>query len=77
MDNQTKSAILLFIAPMLWGVAFVMQCMVDTTAIGTLTFNAGRFLLGAVSLLPIIAIFEKEPQDVQKMEKTVLYGAIT
>ncbi|HAL62968.1 MAG TPA: EamA family transporter [Clostridiales bacterium] len=77
MNSQVKSAILLFIAPLLWGVAFVMQCIVDTTEIGTLTFNAGRFLLGAVALLPVIAIFEKEPYNEQKLKKTVIYGAIT
>lgn len=77
MNKQIKSAGLLFIAPMLWGVAFVMQCKVDTNAIGTLTFNACRFMLGAVSLLPIIAIFEREPHNAQKMKKTILCGVIT
>ena len=77
MNKQIKSAVLLFIAPLIWGVAFVMQCMVDTTAIGTLTFNAGRFMLGAISLLPIIAIFEKEPYNAEKIRKTILYGVIT
>ena len=77
MNNQVKSAILLFIAPILWGVAFVMQCMVDTATIGTLTFNAGRFLLGAISLLPVIAIFEKEPYNAEKIKKTVFFGAVT
>lgn len=77
MNKQLKSSILLFIAPMLWGLAFVMQCKVDAKEIGTLTFNAGRFFLGAISLLPVIAIFEKEPYDAQKMKKTVLYGVVT
>lgn len=77
MNNQIKSTIFLFIAPMIWGVAFVMQCMVDTSALGTLTFNAGRFLLGAISLLPVIFIFEKEPFDGAKFKKTVIYGMIT
>lgn len=77
MNKQVKSTILLFIAPILWGVAFVMQCIVDTETIGTLTFNAGRFLLGAISLLPVIFIFEKEPYDREKLKKTVFYGIIT
>ena len=77
MNTNVKSTIFLFIAPMIWGVAFVMQCMVDTEAIGTLTFNAGRFLLGAISMVPIIFIFEKEPYDAEKLKKTVIYGAVT
>jgi drug/metabolite transporter (DMT)-like permease len=62
---------------MIWGVAFVMQCMVDTVSLGTLTFNAVRYLLGAVSLLPVIFFFEKEDYDMQKLKKTVIYGIIT
>ncbi len=77
MNKEIKSTIFLFIAPMIWGVAFVMQCMVDTAAIGTLTFNAGRFLLGAISIIPIIFIFEKEPRDAERLKKTVIYGALT
>lgn len=77
MNNQIKSTIFLFMAPMIWGVAFVMQCMVDTSALGTLTFNAGRFFLGAISLLPVIFIFEKESFDRGKLKKTVFYGMTT
>ena len=77
MNNQIKSIIILFTAPMIWGVAFVMQCMVDTAAVGTLTFNAIRFFLGAVSLLPIIFLFEREPNYAEMLKKTVIYGIIT
>ena len=77
MNTKVKSTIILFLAPVLWGVAFVMQCMVDTNAIGTLTFNAGRFFLGAISLLPVMFIFERELYDAEKMKKTVIYGMVT
>lgn len=77
MNKKIKSSIFLFTAPMIWGVAFVMQCMVDTVSLGTLTFNAVRYLLGAVSLLPVIFFFEKEDYDMQKLKKTVIYGIIT
>lgn len=77
MNKNIKSAIFLFSAPMIWGFAFVMQCMVDTDSIGTLTFNAVRFFLGAVSLLPVILLFEKEQYDAEKLKRTVIYGAIT
>ncbi|MBQ7751739.1 MAG: DMT family transporter [Clostridia bacterium] len=77
MNTKVKSTIILFMAPLLWGFAFVMQCMVDTNEIGTLTFNAGRFLLGAISLLPVMLIFEREPYDAEKIKKTVIYGMVT
>ncbi|MCR4718918.1 MAG: DMT family transporter [Firmicutes bacterium] len=77
MNRKIRSSIFLFTAPMIWGVAFVMQCMVDTVAVGTLTFNAVRYLLGALSLLPIIFFFEKEEYEPQKFRKTIIYGIIT
>lgn len=77
MNKRAKSNIFLFGAPMLWGVAFVMQCMVDNDSIGTLTFNSIRFFLGALFLLPVIFLFEKEPYEREKLKKTILYGLIT
>lgn len=77
MNKRVKSNIFLFAAPMIWGVAFVMQCMVNTDSIGTLTFNAVRFFLGALFLIPVILLLEKEPYDLQKLKKTVIYGVIT
>jgi len=77
MNKRIKSNIFLFAAPMIWGVAFVMQCMVDTASVGTLTFNAVRYLLGAATLLPVIALFEKEEYEPIKLKKTVIYGIIT
>jgi len=50
---------------------------VDTASVGTLTFNAVRYLLGAATLLPVIALFEKEEYEPIKLKKTVIYGIIT
>ena len=77
MNKKVKSGIFLFAAPMIWGVAFVMQKEVDTNVIGTLTFNTARFFLGAITMLPLIFLFEREPHDKEKMKKTVFYGVLT
>ena len=77
MNKKLKSTIFLFAAPMIWGVAFVMQEIVDTDVIGTFTFNTARFFLGAITMLPLILIFEREQRDKQKMKRTVFYGIIT
>ena len=77
MNKKVKSSIFLFAAPMIWGVAFVMQTKVDTNVIGTFTFNTARFFLGAIAMLPLIFLFEKEKHDREKMRRTLLYGAIT
>ena len=58
MTKKTSSTILLFLASMLWGFAFVAQRM-GMDYVGVYTFGAVRFLLGAVILLPVIALLEK------------------
>ena len=77
MRNNVKSLILLFLAPMIWGFAFVMQCVINTELLGSFTVNAVRFFLGAVTLLPVILIFEREPKNRDKLRKTLAYGALT
>ena len=76
MNKKLKSNIFLFSAPMIWGGAFVAQCMVDVDALGTFAFNAVRFAIGAVFLIPIAILFEKEPHNRDKFKKTVICGAI-
>lgn len=51
--NQLKSNILLLSASVIWGFAFVAQRH-GMTFIGPLTFNGIRFILGAVTLIPVM-----------------------
>jgi len=56
MDIQTvKSNTLLLITAAIWGFAFVAQ-RVSMEYLGPFTFNAARFLLGSMSLLPLLFI---------------------
>ncbi len=48
-----KSSLLLFLAAVIWGVAFVAQS-VGMEYMGPLTFNGTRFLIGGLVLLPVI-----------------------
>ena len=48
-----KYRLLLLLAAFIWGFAFVAQ-VVGMNSIGPYTFNGIRFLLGSLSLLPII-----------------------
>lgn len=56
--GKIKSTLLLFLTAAIWGFAFVAQ-VVGAEHIGSMTFNAIRFFLGAVSLIPVIAVFER------------------
>ncbi len=54
-----KADILLLITAIIWGAAFVAQ-RVGMDYVGPLTFNAVRFALGAVALLPLIYRLDAE-----------------
>ncbi len=75
MKTKPKSIILLFLTAIIWGFAFVAQ-KVGAQFVGAFTFNGIRFVLGALSLFPVIMLFEKEKFDKEKFTKTLKVGVI-
>ncbi len=75
MKDKIKSTALLFLTAIIWGFAFVAQ-RVGADYVGAFTFNGIRFLLGAISLIPVILIFEKEKFDKEKFKNTVVIGVL-
>ena len=71
MKIKLKSTFLLFLTAIIWGFAFVAQ-RVGAEYVGAFTFNGIRFILGSLSLIPVIFIFEKEKFDKIKFKKTIL-----
>lgn len=59
--STLKSNVLLLLAAAIWGFAFVAQ-RVGMEHMGPFTFNGIRFILGSMSLLPLIFYFRKKPQ---------------
>ncbi|HWP98235.1 MAG TPA: DMT family transporter [Syntrophomonadaceae bacterium] len=57
-----KSNLLLLLAAAIWGFAFVAQ-RVGMEHVGPFTFNGVRFLLGSLSLIPLIFYFRDETQS--------------
>ena len=57
--SKTTSLICALITTFIWGTAFIAQ---DTGMdnIGPLSFNAARFFVGFITILPIALIFEKK-----------------
>ncbi len=74
--KKVKSTILLFFTAIIWGFAFVAQ-RVGAEYLGVFTFNGIRFLLGAVSLIPVVLLFEREKFNKAKLKKTLLTGFLT
>lgn len=78
INKEWQANVLLFIASGIWGVAFIMQRMA-TEYIGTYTFNALRFFIGALSMLPLLLILRKKPSrgaDSVPLKKTIIPGLI-
>ena len=57
MKTKVSSVILLFLTAIIWGFAFVAQKTVSET-MSPFYFNAVRFLLGSISLIPVILIID-------------------
>lgn len=71
-----KSLFLLMLTAIIWGLAFVAQ-QVGAEYLGTFTFNSIRFLLGSISLIPVILIFERETINKSKFKRLMLSSLIT
>lgn len=69
------SFVMLLLTAMIWGFAFVAQ-RVGAESLGALYFNGIRFALGALSLIPVVLIFEKEKFDREKLKRTLLAAII-
>ncbi len=75
MKTRIKSTILLFLTAIIWGFAFVAQ-RVGADYVGAFTFNGVRFMLGTVSLIPVIVIFEREKIDKVLIKNNLLPGIL-
>lgn len=75
MKPKTKSFIALFLAALVWGFAFVAQ-RVGADALGPYTFNAIRFALGALSLIPVIFLLENRDVDRVRVKQTIKPGLL-
>lgn len=59
MKNQLKGSLLLLLGSLIWGCAFVVQ--VEAASIGTFTLNGIRFMIGAIIILPLLALPDNDP----------------
>lgn len=85
-NKEVGSAVLLFLAAFIWGVAFVAQS-VGMDYVGPFTFNGCRFLIGGLVLTPFALLREKKyeasngyqsltVEEQKKHKKTTLAGGL-
>ena len=73
--NVIKSNLLLLLTAAIWGLAFVAQ-RVGMDHLGPFTFNGVRFMLGGLSLLPVLFVFQDKTQPLAKGLKDALVPGI-
>lgn len=73
--GQMKSSLLLLLTALIWGIAFVAQS-VGGDAVGGFTFQGVRNLIGALVLLPVIAVTNRGKKEEKEDRKTLLTGGI-
>lgn len=62
LNVKMRANLFLLLAAMIWGFAFVAQ-RVGMDHVGPFTFNAVRFALGSLSLLPLMLLLKNTSQD--------------
>ncbi|MBQ8837395.1 MAG: DMT family transporter [Clostridia bacterium] len=69
--NSIVSILVLFVTAIVWGFAFPFQ---DIAAdyISTFWFNGIRFIIGAISLIPVVLIFEREKLTKTQWKKLII-----
>ena len=77
--KSLRANLLLLLTAAIWGFAFTAQRAV-TDVIGSLTFNGIRFALGGLSLLPLLAYFERKKklsgEHIIPLGKTLVPGLL-
>ncbi len=69
---SARGSLMLLLAAVIWGSAFVAQTL-GMDHIGPFTFQAVRSLMGAVALLPVILIFERQKKNTGIKHKEAHY----
>lgn len=76
ITKEWQANLLLSLTALIWGVAFIFQRLV-TGVLGTYTFNALRFSVGALSLLPVLfAQRRSRPAGVRPAGESASAGAV-
>lgn len=81
MNSSTKkeitSSMVLMITSIIWGFAFVAQVKASEANMGSFLFNGLRYLLGTVTLIPVMLLFEKRQITVASLKTSAIHGIIS
>ena len=75
VNKKTRSTILLILTAAMWGSSFVAYT-VGSFHLGALTFTAVRFILGSLSMIPVVLLFEKQTLTPTEKRATLKGGLL-
>lgn len=75
LSSETKGELILLLTALIWGMSFVTQRL-GMRSMGPFGFNAIRFALGALCLLPIILFSRRRRAERPPLKPSILYGGI-
>ncbi|MEG1743437.1 MAG: DMT family transporter [Clostridia bacterium] len=75
MKTKIKANIYLWLTAIIWGLAFVAQ-RIGGDHISAFAYNGIRFFIGAITLIPVFLIFEKNKGDAKKQKLTLITGVV-
>jgi drug/metabolite transporter (DMT)-like permease len=72
MKKAMLGNLLLLFAALIWGFALVAQVVSVDSGLGPVSFNAIRFGIGAIVLIPVIMIFDRKKKEGQRTKDLVI-----
>lgn len=68
--KSMKGNLILLLTALIWGISFISQKL-GMNYIGPFTFGASRFLLGALTLVPVIMVFDRINKNNEKKKTEI------
>ncbi len=75
MNKKTRSTFLLVLTAAMWGCSFVAFA-IGSSHLGALTYTAARFILGSLSMIPVVLLFERKKLTAEEQKATLKSGLL-
>ncbi len=75
--KEISSSMILMITSIIWGFAFVAQVKASEANMGSFLFNGLRYILGTITLIPVMLLFEKNKITASTFKSALIHGIIS
>ncbi|MEE0945925.1 MAG: DMT family transporter [Acutalibacteraceae bacterium] len=80
--NNLKGSLILLLAAVIWGLAFVAQDIANQAGVQPFTLNAVRSMIGCIALIPVSAVISKQkgealiPKEKGQLNRLLITGTV-